>query len=148
MNEERFEELTEELMETIGKMRKELLWTRIFNGVLSVLMLGGIIVGGVFIHEVQKYGEMVVDYVVEIEEYMADVEPVLEQLAQVDVEAINDAIEELDVEAIKETFAGVDAEKLEDTITRMDEIMDSMDGASEKLQEMTQDIKNFFGWSD
>lgn len=148
MSEERYEELTQELIQTIGKMRKELLVTRIFNSILTVTLLGLLVVGGVCMHQVQQYGEELVGYAGMIEEYLVEVEPVLDELAQVDVEAINEAVESLDVESINAAMDELDFESLGDTIDRMDSILDSLDGASEKLQEVTSAIGDFFGWSD
>lgn len=148
MNEERYEELTQELIQTIGKMRKELLVTRIFNSILTVALLGLLVVGGVCMHRVQQYGEELMEYAGMIEEYLVEVEPVLDELAQVDVGAINEAVEALDVESINAAMDEIDFESLGDTIDRMDSILDSLDGASEKLQEVTSAIGDFFGWSD
>lgn len=147
MSEECYEELTEELLNTIGKMRKELLWTRVFNCVLTVMMLAILVLGGLFVHKVQQYGDRVVEYVAMIDEYMVAAEPVLEELAKVDVEAINEAIETLDVEAINETFTNIDTESLNDTLERLDGILDGLDGASERLKSMTEGIGGIFGWS-
>lgn len=147
MNEERYEELTEELLKTIGKMRKELMWTRVFNGVLTVVMLAILVLGGVFIHKAQQYGEQVVEYVAMIDEYMMAAEPMLDELAKVDVEAINEAIETLDVEAINETFTSIDTESLNDTLGRLDGILDGLDSASERLKSVTEGIGGIFGWS-
>ena len=148
MDEQRYEELTEELIKTIGKMRKELLWNRIFSSVLSVMMLALLVLGGIFVNKVQLYGGQMVEYVATIEGYMTEVEPVLDQLAQVDVEAINTAVASLDVEAINETFESIDGESLNDALTRLNEILDSLDEASQKLQGVKEDIGGFFGWEE
>ncbi|MBE5864987.1 MAG: hypothetical protein E7292_02075 [Lachnospiraceae bacterium] len=148
MNEERYEELTQELIQTIGKMRKELLVTRIFNGILTGMLVVVLVVGGICMHKVQQYGEELVEYAGLIEDYLVEVEPILDELAKVDVEAINEAVESFDVESLNAAIDEIDFESLGDTIDRMDSILDSLDGASEKLQEVTSTVGDFFGWSD
>lgn len=158
MNEERYDVLKEELIETIGKMRRELLWTRIINSILIVVMAGILVFGGIVVHKVYEFGKEAMEYAALIEEYMVGVEPMLKQLEQVDVEAINEAIsaldvaavneaiEALDVEAINEAFAGVDAESLGEIIGRLNNTMDALETSSEKFQDLMDDIKNFFRW--
>ncbi len=143
--------MNEELMDIIGKLRKELLITRIINSILIVMMAGILIFGGVVVYKVQQFGQEAMKYATLIEQYMAEVEPMIKQLEQVDVAAINKAIEGLDVEAINEAIEALDVETINEAIGTLDvealnKALDTLETSTEKFQDMMDDISKFFKW--
>lgn len=151
MREEDYGELQTELLNTIGKMRKELLWTRIINSVLIVMMMGFLVFGGIVVSKVQGYAKQAIECVALIEKYMTDLEPMMEQLGKVDVESINNVIAGLDMESINQTLGELDIEAINETLGELDveainEAVGAMESTSEKFQNLMEDIKKLFRW--
>lgn len=111
----------------IEKLRKELLVTRIFSIISSLLMIC-LLVGGIFLYnEAQKVGKQVENYVIQIEDYAEEMTPMLEQLAQLDVKAFNTAltqmntiVDEVDWEMLNNSIASVDWDKVSKQLEALD----------------------------
>lgn len=99
----------------LKKLQRDLLVTRIFSMILSILMIG-ILVGGFYMFRtVQTYAVQVDGYVTDIMTYAENMEPAIEQLSEVDIETLNDTMEQMTV-----AFAEVDFEKLAQQIDDLD----------------------------
>lgn len=123
----------------IKKLQRDLLVTRIFSMITSVLMIA-ILAGGFYMFRtVQTYAAQVDGYVTEITTYAENLEPAVNQLAKVDIEGLNatmdqmkvafaevdferlaQQIDELDVEAINAKVAALDVDALNDKINALD----------------------------
>lgn len=99
----------------IKKLQRDLLVTRIFSVISSILMIA-ILAGGFYMFRtVQTYAVQVDGYVTEITAYAESMEPVVTQLSEVDVEVLNDTMEQMTI-----AFTGVDFEKLAQQIEELD----------------------------
>ncbi len=99
----------------IKKLQRDLLVTRIFSVISSVLMIA-ILAGGFYMFRtVQTYAVQVDDYVTDIMEYVEEMEPTVAQLSQVDIEALNDTMDQMTV-----AFSEVDFERLAQQIDDLD----------------------------
>lgn len=99
----------------IKKLQRDLLVTRIFSVISSLLMIA-ILAGGFYMFQtVQTYATQVDEYVTEIMAYAEDMEPAVTQLSEVDVEVLNDTMEQMTA-----AFAEVDFEKLAQQIDELD----------------------------
>lgn len=134
----------------IKKLQRDLLVTRIFSVISSVLMIA-ILVGGFYIFQtVQTYAEQVDGYVTEIVTYAENMEPAVNQLAKVDIEELNatmtqmkiafaevdferlaQQIDELDVDAINTKVAALDVDTLNDKINALD-----IEGINKTIEEL------------
>jgi len=127
----------------IKQLRRELLLTRIFCMVSSVLTLGLLIGGFLFFQEVKGV--------------IAEVEPVVEQLAAVDIAAVNEtmnnvnaSLESVDWEQMSETLGELDAEALNEAVKNLDTeelstALENMNDAVESMQKLSDSIKSIFG---
>ncbi len=131
----------------IKKLQRDLLVTRIFSMISSVLMIV-ILTGGFYMFQtVQTYAQQVDGYVTEIITYAENMEPAVNQLSKVDIEGLNatmdqmkvafaevdferlaQQIDELDVEAINAKVAALDVDALNDKINALD-----IDGINETI---------------
>lgn len=99
----------------IKKLQRDLLITRIFSAISSLLMIA-ILVGGFYMFRtVQTYAVEVDGYVTEIMTYADSMEPTITQLSKVDMEALNDTMDQMTV-----AFAEVDFERLAQQIDDLD----------------------------
>lgn len=99
----------------IKKLQRDLLMTRIFSMISSVLMIA-ILAGGFYMFRtVQTYAEQVDGYVTEIMAYAENMEPAVNQLSKVDIEGLNATMDQMKV-----AFAEVDFEKLAQQIDDLD----------------------------
>lgn len=123
----------------IKKLQRDLLVTRIFSMISSMLMIA-ILAGGFYMFRtVQTYAQQVDGYVTEIMAYAENMEPAVNQLSKVDIEGLNatmdqmkvafaevdferlaQQIDELDVEAINAKVAALDVDALNDKINALD----------------------------
>ena len=125
----------------LGKLRKELLVTRIFSAISSILMIC-ILVGGFWIYN-------------KVEGYLEQIHPLVEELSTVDYDVLNETMVKLDeslngvdwekmseqlgaldVEAINEAIAGLDTEELM-------KALENLNAASDKLKELGDSLSPF-----
>lgn len=123
------------------KLRRELLITRIFTMILTVIMLV-VLAGGFLVCKT-------------VQGYVQEAEPMLEQLSELDIISFNDTVTglnetlnsvdweqvsaqlgELDVEALNEAIAGLDTEELSTTLKNVNE-------AAENLRKLSDGLKSF-----
>ena len=125
-------ELNEQI---IAKLRKELLWTRIFSIITSVLMVC-ILIGGIVISN-------------QLREYEAQIKPAVEQLEQLDVNAFNEALNQMSIVVasvdwvmLNDSIASVDWEKVSKQLESLD--VDALNAAIEGLdtEELTEALEN------
>lgn len=125
-------ELNEQI---IAKLRRELLWTRIFSIISSVLMLCILLGGFVIFHTVKEYEKKISSGI--------------EQLAELDISAFNEtlsqmnqAVESMDWEMLNDSIASVDWEKVSKQLEGLD--VDSINSAIEGLdtEELTESLEN------
>lgn len=128
--------------EAMESLRRELRISRIFNGIVSLLLVC-LIAGGVFVG-------------VKVQKFAAEVQPIAEKLAEVDVDALNDTMEnlndtmkevdweqlsqqlsKLDMEALNEAIDGLDTKALSDTLEKLNQ-------AAEVLESFSDSMKSFF----
>ncbi len=158
------QELNEQL---INKLRKELLWTRIFSIISSVLMIVILVGAGIVFSKAVEYGKQVTAYATQVEQYIAEIKPTLDQLSKVDVVALNDTlvqtqavIEEVDWALINDSIASVDWEKVSKQLEELDvealneavegldteelsKSLETMNGVVDKLRGVADSISNF-----
>lgn len=145
----------------IKKLQRDLLLTRIFS-VISSLLTIAVLAGGFYMFQtLQTYVGQADDYVSEIVTYAESMEPTVTQLSRVDIEALNDAldqvtiafaqvdferlaqqIDELDVDAINKKVAALDVDTLNDKINALDidainETIESVD-----MEELSEALTN------
>lgn len=134
----------------IKKLQRDLLVTRIFSAISSLLMIA-ILAGGFYMFRtVQTYAVQVDGYVTEIMTYADSMEPTITQLSKVDIEALNNTmdqmtvafaevdferlaqqIDDLDVEAINAKVAALDVDSLNAKINALD-----IDGINKTIKEL------------
>lgn len=144
----------------IKKLSRELLITRIFTGILSVLMILILVGGGLAYRGFTQYTEEISremeGAMAMLEEYAGEVRPVIAKLEEVDMQAVNDTLvtlnqtmvsvdwEEvtaqlsaLDIESLNEAIEGLDTQELSVTLRNMNDVV-------EKLQNISDGMKSFF----
>ncbi|MBQ7774916.1 MAG: hypothetical protein IJ379_03260 [Lachnospiraceae bacterium] len=154
----------EQMME---KLRKELLLTRIFSIISSVLMVCLLVGGFLLYNKAQEFGKQVEAYAVEVESYAAEITPVVEQLAALDVAAFNDSltkmnavVDEVDWQMLSDSIASVDWEKVSKQLEALDveainkaiegldtkeltNALENMNNAVDKLRSISEAFSNF-----
>lgn len=144
----------------IKKLSRELLITRVFTGILSVLMIL-ILVGGAlayrgFTRYTEEINAEMEGAMAMLEEYAGEVRPVITKLEEVDMQAVNDTLvtlnqtmasvdwedvtaqlSALDIESLNEAIEGLDTQELSVTLRNMNDVV-------EKLQNISDGMKSFF----
>ena len=134
----------------IKKLQRDLLVTRIFSMISSLLMIAMLAGGFYMFQTVQTYAVQVDGYVTEIMAYAEAMEPTVTQLSKVDIQALNDTmdqmeaafaevdferlaqqIDELDVDAINAKVAALDVDSLNAKINALD-----IDGINKTIEEL------------
>ena len=122
MEQKQFMTEQEEMMKAL---RKELKVTRYCSLLLAVLLVI-VIAGGVFM--MNMFAPAVTA--------MQEMQPVMQQMANLDVDMLNEKIEQLDIEGLNEAIDGLDTEE-------MSKALANMNAAVEKLQEIGEGWSNF-----
>ncbi len=144
----------------IKKLSRELLITRIFTGILSILMIL-ILVGGVlayrgFTRYTEEINAEMERAMAMLEEYAGDIRPAIAKLEEVDIQAVNDTLatlnqtmasvdwekvttqlSALDIDSLNEAIEGLDTQELSVTLRNMNDVV-------EKLQNISDGMKSFF----
>ncbi len=139
----------------INKLRKELLWTRIIGIVSSVLMIC-VLIGGIWaFNKALAYEKQLKDYAVQVEQYAAEIKPIMEKLSNLDVKALNDAlvqtqtvIEAVDWAMLNDSVASVDWENVSNQLSSLDveAINKAIDGLD--TRELTKSLETLNGIVD
>lgn len=111
----------------VVKLRRDLLWTRIFC-VITWLLMGVVLVGGfLYYRKTQEYEQQLKKYVNEVKEHSEEIEIALDQVAQLDMEVLNDTIKEtlkviraVDWEMLNENIDSVDWATLSKQLSELD----------------------------
>ena len=147
----------------LESLRRELRMTRIFNGIVSILLVCVLLGGVLFYVRAQKYAEQVrplteklamVDYEV-LNETMSSLNTSLneidwsvlseglsevdwkqlsEDLEAIDWEKLSEQLSELDMEALNDAIAGLDTEELSATLKNLNNTADAMKSFSDSLK--------------
>lgn len=124
--------------ELVTKLRRELLWTRIFTVISSILMLCILVGGYLVVNRVIGYEKEIRTYAQELQSNLEELTPVVEQLAQLDVDALNETLNQLNIVVaevdwamLSDSIASVDWEKLSQQISALD--VDAINDAIEGL---------------
>lgn len=152
--------MNNEMEVLIKKLRKELLVTRIFTGVLSLIMIAVLVGGFLLYKEVSGYlSEMQAEMnatMAEVEGYMEDILPVVDKFEQMDIEALNKTLDTMtgamvgvDWKQVSEQLNGLDMEALNKVIDNLDTrelsvSLKNLNDVVEKLQNITDGMKSFF----
>lgn len=130
----------EELLE---KLRKELLLSRVFNTISSVLMVLVLLGGFLFYQKAQEYEKLLTGYVEEVQEHSEEIQAAVTQLALLDVEVLNETLaetlsvlQEVDWEMLSESIDSVDWEMVSKSIESVD-----WESVSKQLNEL--DVEAF-----
>ena len=151
----------------MDKLRKELLLTRVFSIITSLLMIG-LLVGGYFLYtEAQKYGKQMEAYVTQAEDYIEEMRPAMEQLTRLDVQELNGTlvkmnavVEEVDWQMLNDSIASVDWQKVSEQLEAFDiealneaiagldtkeltNALETMNNAVDKLRKISEAFSNF-----
>lgn len=123
----------------VVKLRRDLLWTRIFC-VITWLLMGVVLVGGfLYYRKTQEYEQQLKKYADEVKEHSEEIEIALDQVAQLDMEVLNDTIKEtlkliraVDWEMLNENIDSVDWATLSKQLSELDvaainDAIDSLD---------------------
>lgn len=119
------------------KLEKQLFWTRIISGIIVFLLIC-VLAGGIWVFRyVQQLEADAMGYMVQIEGYLQELEPAMEQLARLDMGSVNGTLEE-----INKALAQVDWKQLSDQISQLD--VEALNEAIEGLdtEELTQALEN------
>ncbi len=152
--------MNNEMEVLIKKLRKELLVTRIFTGVLSLIMIAVLVGGFLLYKEVSGYlTEMQAEMnatMAEVEGYMEDILPVVDKFEQMDIEALNKTLDAMtgamagvDWKQVSEQLNGLDMDALNKVIDNLDTrelsvSLKNLNDVVEKLQNITDGMKSFF----
>ncbi len=123
----------------VVKLRRDLLWTRIFC-VITWLLMGVVLVGGfLYYRKTQEYEQQLKKYVNEVKEHSEEIEIAMDQVAQLDMEVLNDTIKEtlkviraVDWEMLNANIDSVDWATLSKQLSELDvaainDAVDSLD---------------------
>ena len=123
----------------VVKLRRDLLWTRIFC-VITWLLMGVVLVGGfLYYRKTQEYEQELKKYVNEVKEHSEEIEIAMDQVAQLDMEVLNDTIKEtlkviraVDWEMLNANIDSVDWATLSKQLSELDvaainDAVDSLD---------------------
>ncbi len=111
--------------EMMNSLRKELKVTRYCSLLVAVLLVV-VIIGGVSVVNMLHPAILAVQ----------EMQPVMEQMAELDVEMLNAKIEQLDIEGLNQAIAGLDTEEMSRALANIND-------AVEKLQEIGEGWNNF-----
>ncbi len=128
----------EELMKELKGMKRSLRLNRIFNIISSVLSLSLVLVFIIAVSRLNAFAEEIqpaVDQLAQID--MEQVNGAIENfnvtMEQVNLEEINAAFEEVDMEAIGEIVETIDAAELEETLSNINSVSDKLKAISDKI---------------
>lgn len=131
----------EELLE---KLRKELLVSRILNGITCVLMLLVLMGGFLFYQKTQEYERQLMSYVEDVQEHSEEIQAAITQLALLDVEVLNETLEEtvtvlqtVDWQMVSDSIDSVDWKMVSNSIDSVD-----WESVSKQLNELDVDAIN------
>jgi len=133
----------------VTKLRRDLLWTRIFC-VITWLLMAVVLVGGfLFYQKTREYEWQLKKYAEDVKEHSEEIEIALNQVAQLDMDALNDTIREtlkviqaVDWEMLNENIDSVDWATLSKQLNELDiaAINAAIDGLD--TEEITQALEN------
>ncbi len=113
--------------EVIQKLRQELLWTRIFSILSSLLMVCLLIGGGLLFQKYQENKKQIETYAIQVREYVEELTSEEGGVTKVDIVAFNEAlinmnnvIEAVDWNMLNDSIASVDWNMLSDSIASVD----------------------------
>lgn len=135
----------EVLVQTLSKLRKELLWTRFFS-ILTSLLLVAVLIGGFMMwNKAHEYEQQVKAYAEQVEEYAQELEPVIRQVSLLNVDRLNETLNqvngaleevdweqvslkigELDVDAINSAIDGLDTEELTKALENLNSVAEKL----------------------
>ena len=118
-------QLMTEQEEMLNSLRKELKVTRYCSLFVAVLLII-VIVGGVSVMNMLRPAV----------EAVQEMQPVMEQMAELDVDMLNEKIAQLDIEGLNQAISELDMEEVTKALTNMND-------AVEKLQEIGEGFSNF-----
>lgn len=146
----------------IEKLRRELLLTRIFSLISSVLTLCLLIAGFIGFSKLKTYEQQVVGYAEEmmvyaeqVQGYAEEITPVVQQFSQLDIETFNETltqmnavIDTVDWEMLNNSIASVDWEEVSAQLEALD--VDAINTAIEGLdtEELTKALETMNGVVD
>lgn len=151
----------------MDKLRKELLLTRVFTMITSLLLVC-LLVGGFFLYnKAQEYITYMEGYITQAEDYIEEMRPAMEQLSQLDVQELNGTlvkmnavVEEVDWQMLNDSIASVDWQKVSEQLEAFDiealneaiagldtkeltNALETMNNAVDKLRKISEAFSNF-----
>lgn len=133
----------------VKKLRRDLLWTRIFC-VITWLLMAAVLVGGfLFYQKTREYEWQLKKYAEDVKEHSEEIEIALNQVAQLDMDVLNDTIKEtlkviqaVDWEMLNENIDSVDWATLSKQLSELDiqAINAAIDGLD--TEELTTALEN------
>lgn len=137
------------------KLQRQLLWTRIFSIITSLLLIC-VLAGGIYVFRyVQQIEQDVAGYMVQMDGYMQELQPAAEQLARLDMTSLNEtlgkvnvALAQVDWEQLSQQISELDVAALNEAIEGLDtvaltEALDNLNATAEKLRKVGDTISAF-----
>lgn len=135
--------------EDMGKLLRELRFTRIVSIISSLLAVLLLVFGGYLVYtvkDIMREAEPVMEKIVEvdIENLNATLKHVNETLESVDLEPVVQAIEELDVEGFNAAIDSLDMEELTKALKNMNDAADVFRQISQSLSQLLSKLTSLF----
>lgn len=127
--------------EMMNSLRKELKLTRYCSLFVAVLLVV-VIIGGVSIVNILRPAVTAVQ----------EMQPVMEEMAQLDVAMLNEKIAQLDIDGLNQAIAGLDTEEMSEALANINDAVEKLQALGEGFQNfsgsMNQSISSLFGGSN